>query len=253
MIVAIPKFNDVVAPCFEAARYFFLATTEARAITRSAIVACSGCEGFGRIQLLRDRKVEVLICNGINAFYRDVLQSMGMQVVANVSAPVKEALDDWIAGRLLPDHGDRPEIKPEESIPLDDLVCWTRELFASHGYRVKPGEDTASFPVDLVAEITCPVCDRTVRIAICCGSHMYRTDREIRELYQSARLGFDARVYVHPSSDTVERCCRQFEIELIDPNARFASRDHRVPGRIPILRNAIPGHERASAPAPEEP
>jgi len=250
VIVAIPKFGEAVAPCFEVARVFLFARIEGGQVISQKILECKGCEGFGRIQLLRDNEADVLICGGIKGFYRDLMQASGLAVVSNVSSGVTDALDSYVSGKLSHDRetGETVEvIEPEGDIPLEDLVCWTHELFAAHGYRVRPGAELAPFPVDLVAEIECPVCHKPIRVAICCGAHTYRPDQEVKLLHRAAASGYHARAYVRSSTPQVARCCREYEIELIDPDASFASCDHPVEGRIPILQSVIRGHEAASA------
>lgn len=252
MIVAIPKFGEAVAPCFEVARIFLFARIEGGQIISRKILECKGCEGFGRIQLLRDNEANVLICGGIKGFYRDLLQASGLAVISNVSSGVTDALGEYIAGGLAADREVEEPVDPEAEIPLEDLVCWTQELFSAHGYRVSPGSDLAPFPVDLVAEIECPICHKPVRVAICCGAHTYRPEQEVKLLHRAAASGYHARAYVRSSTPQIARCCREYEIELIDPDAGFASCDHPVQGRIPVLQSLVRGHEAASVGATDK-
>jgi predicted Fe-Mo cluster-binding NifX family protein len=246
--VAIPRFRDIVAPCFEVARYFLIARVEAGQVLSRETIQCSGCKGFGRVALLRDQQVDLLICSGIKGFYRDMLKSIGVETVADFSGTVDEILAAYLEGKVAPISDSPAPMVTERPIPLEDLICWTRELFTSHGYTIHPGEEKASFPVDLVAEIKCPVCQKPVRVAICCGAHAYRRDQEIRELNNSARADFHARVYVHPASEQIAQYCREYGIELLDPNAGYAHTDHPVTDRIPILQGVVVGHEEASGP-----
>ena len=246
MKVALPVFNDTVAPCFEVARRFLLASIQGREVVSEEVVVCRGCEGFGRVQLIRDHKVAVLICNGVKAFYRDLLQAAGVDVIAGVSSTASEALSSFCTGQLALPSKDIPPVDLTGDIPLEDLICWTHELFSAHGYKVELGAETAPFPIDMIAEIACPVCHRQVRVAVCCGAHAYRPDQEIQALHLAAAAGYSARVYVHTGSPDIELLCNQYGIELIDPDARFARRDHPDADHIPVLQQMIPGHERAS-------
>lgn len=247
MNVAIPKFGETVAPCFEVARVFSITRLENSATIEERTIECDGCEGFGRVKLIRDKKVDVVICGGIKGFYRDLLTAAGVTVIDNVTGDAHEALVNFIDGHLRPRSNEPEEVLFDGRIPLEDLVCWTRELFTAHGYRVTPGAEVASFPIDLVAEIACPVCGKSIRVAICCGAHTYRPDQEIQQFHQSASRDFNARVYVGSSSTQVRMLCNQYGIELIDPDARFASCDHPVSNAIPILQTKVAGHEAASA------
>lgn len=245
MVVAIPQFYDAVAPCFEAAKAFLIVRLD-QGVTRSReVVECGGCEGFGRIQMLRDHRVGVLICNGIKGFYRDLLQAAGVLVVSHVSADVSSALADFLDGHLTADDTTTEPVDLRENIPLPDLICWTRELFTVHGYRVMPGEDIASFPIDLVAELDCPLCGKLIRVAICCGAHTYRPNREIELLHLAAASGYHARVYVRSATPRIEQCCRDYAVDLIDPDAKMFNRDRRIKGRIPLLQSVVAGHEAA--------
>ncbi len=244
-IVAIPTFQDAVAPCFEAARSFALARISQGNLRSVRLADCSGCEGFGRVQLLRDVRTTVLICNGIKAFYRDLLQAAGITVVSHVSADVSDALRDFLHGQLV---ADAPAVDPVDlwdSIPLEDLMCWTQELFTSNGYTVSRAPNFAPFPIDMIAEIRCPGCGKPIRVAICCGAHMYRADQEIQLFHRNSAASFNARVYVRPATQSVARQCQEFGIDLIDPDdSRFAA--DRDSGRtIPLLRAPVAGHEAA--------
>ena len=244
LIVAIPVFGDEVAPCFEAARNFLIARIADGAVRSTRMVECRGCEGFGRVQLLRESRANVLVCNGIKHFYRDLLQAAGLLVVSHVSASAVGALEDFLSGRLTADADTAEPVDLQDEIPLADLICWTEELFTAHGYAVRKAIEVAPFPIDLVAEIECPVCGKPVRVAICCGAHMYRPEQEIQLFHLHAAHGYHARVYVHPASEQIMRQCRDYAIELIDPDSREFSRDHPVADRIPLLRTAV-GHEGA--------
>lgn len=244
MIVAIPTFDGFVAPCFEAARTFVLARVESASIVAKEIVECSGCEGFGRVQLLRERQVTVLICSGIKAFYRDLLRASGVAVVLNIAGDIETALNDFVAGKSPVGPPKESPVALDDDAPLADLVCWSKDLFATNGYTVVPGDDRAPFPIDLVAEIACPRCGRPVRVAICCGAHMYRTDREIQLLHQVGH-DFHACVYVRTGDPEIERLCRRYGIELIDPDGETKPR-RRSAKRIPVLLGAVRDHEEAS-------
>ncbi len=251
MTVAIPRFNDLVAPRFEVARYFVIARIDAAGKIERETVQCSGCVGLGRVQLLIDQRVDALICGGIRRVYRDLLSSRGIDVIDHAVGTVDTALDAYLRNDLQKEEESVSCLDQGPRIPLEDLICWTKELFTEHGYAVHDAADRALFPVDLVAEIKCPVCNKPLRIAICCGAHAYRCDQEIQQLHQVAGPDFHARVYVHPTTAQAQRCCLDYDIELLDPNRRFTACERPGSHRLPILQNAIPGHERAFARAPE--
>ena len=249
MIVAVPTFFDeAIAPRFEVARRFLISRWEGKKELSTQLIECSGCEGFGRVRLLREHGVDVLICNGIKSFYQDILVSSGITVIPNVSLPAHEALRQFAAGQLQPEAVSAADSSALlDKIPHEDLVCWAKELFEAHGYRVSMAEDQAPFPIDLVAEISCPVCRKPVRVAICCGSHTYKSDQEIKELHRVAVADYHAQVYVHPGTPSIQTCCRQYGIELIDPDAELAGPKCLTGSAIPVLRGPVSGHDQASA------
>lgn len=244
MKIAIPKFDSKVAPCFETASYFFVAEIENGQEVWSQIVSCAGCEGYGRVRLLRDNKIDLIICNGIKNFYQDLLESSGIAVIPETTSDIKIVFEKFLTGEL---KHEKP--KPDLTslgcdIPHEDLVCWAREFFENHGYQVEKTTRGQPFPIDLIAEIQCPVCCKKIKVAICCGAHTYRIDREIREFHFVAPTHFDSQVYVYPGRSDVEKYCQDYGIELIDPDADLEHQSEQGQNLIPILQNPINGHEK---------
>ena len=243
MIIAIPRYDNIVAPCFEVAGTFLLAEIENGRTVSIKVEQCAGCEGFGRIRFLQDKNVKLLICNGIKNFYKDLLVTAGMTVIKDVSMPVEEALEKYTSGRLIEDEGQTPLYYVDSEIPVDDILCWTRDFFRANGYEVVSGEDIAPFPIDLVARLTCPLCGKPIRVAICCGAHSYRVDQEILAFHRAAVTDFHAQVYVHPSLPDLKKHCEEFGIELLDPLDE--SFERTADYHIPILKKPVSGHEQA--------
>lgn len=242
--IAIPQLNDSVAPRFEAARRFRIAIAERGRIRNSTTLECGGSEGYERVRMLQIHRVDVLICNGINGAYRDMLTGSGMTVASNVSGLIAHALQRFLEGKLLPElafEGNQMERAP---VPHQDLVQTARDLFERHGYRVKPGPGQDAFLIDLVAEIACPECGRPVTVAICCGSHTYRADKEIVEFHHATPSGYHARVYVCPASRAILNCCREYGVQLVTPDLTDLE-EVDPPSKIPLLRGAVVDHERA--------
>ena len=244
MKLAITKFKDAVGPRFETASSFAIFSLKNREVSGRETVNCSGCEGFGRVRILRDQKIDVLICGGIKSFYRDMLRSLGLAVIDDISDSIESALKRFRSGDLKPmEESICSQVTPE--IPHEDLVCWAKELFISHGYRVEINQDDFAFPVDLIARVNCPVCGQTVEVAICCGAHIYRPEQEIREFHHALSSRFKAMVYVNFGNPKIRECCDNYGIELIDAGRESSNRDEPVGNGIPLLRNRISGHEAA--------
>ncbi|MCP4631814.1 MAG: hypothetical protein GY855_02730, partial [candidate division Zixibacteria bacterium] len=218
MIVAIPVFNNDVAPCFEAASLILLNHIYNQLVETSQIEKLSGCEGISRVRFLREKKVNVLICNGIKGFYRDLLKSDGISVIPDIGTTVEKAIEDFLTGKLHVEEPKQEFLAPWHEIPHEDLVCWSRDLFAHSGYKITPGDSQPAQLVDFIAEMECPVCGKSIRIAVCCGSQTYRIDKEIGRFYHTTLRQYHAQVYVHPFTDEAKEKCSEYGIELIDPN-----------------------------------
>jgi len=245
MKIAIPTYGDNIAPCFEAAGFFTLVSTNDNIPVSSKPITCSGREGYNRVRLLQVHSVEVLLCNGIKGFYRDMLTGSGITVIQGVSGPAASVLAEFLNGELKAESHDADEISEPCEISHEELVEWTADYFGSCGYRISsgPGEDAGL--VDLVAEMSCPLCGKPVRIAICCGAHTYRANLEIREFHHATLSGFNARVYVRPGDPAIANCCREFGIEFIDPKNALPNGKICTEQPIPALIGPVIGHERA--------
>jgi len=57
-------------------------------------------EPFDRIRLLRDQKVDTVICGGMQAFHEDMLKAAGFEVISWVSGLVDDLLALYIQGEL---------------------------------------------------------------------------------------------------------------------------------------------------------
>jgi len=243
--VAIPILDEALAPCFEVARFFMICDISDPKEITTRIEKCVGCEGFGRVRFLQENDVSVLICNGIKSFYRDLLITSGIRVISNISLSANDALISFLANELKFDESAialSPVLNP---IPRDDLVCWARELFSSNGYRISEIEGPSHSLIDFVAEINCPVCGKLIRIAACCGAHTYNFAQEIKHFHYSTSANYQARVYIYAANSELVQTCREYDVELIDPEAEDDFMDKPAIGRIPILRNPVQGHEKA--------
>ncbi len=243
--VAIPQFGDSVAPRFEAANNFAIVTIEESEIVSSVTVASTESEGYRRLRMLQIHGVGVLICNGIKASYLDMLTASGITVYPEVSMTVAEALSRLIEGKLVAEVKQLDESAEVSTLPHDELVDSARTLFVNNGYEVAAGPGQDAFLIDLVAQISCPVCKRPVRVAICCGAHTYRPAQEITEFLRATSTGYNARVYVCPSQPAVVACCHEFGIQLIDPDPRAQVETDDPDSIIPLLKGRITDHGQA--------
>jgi predicted Fe-Mo cluster-binding NifX family protein len=244
--VAVPRFDQAIAPCFEAAGHFLIATVENGKVVSAEVAHCAGPEGYRRVRLLQIHRADMVVCNGIKGCYRDMLAGSGVTVIANVTGLADEALNRLAGGELSPELTARDEVANYPAIPHQELVARARTLFENGGYTVTAGPEQASFLVDLLAETKCPVCSRPVRVAICCGAHTYRPTQEIVEFHHATPSGYDARVYFCPASPAASQCCQEYGIELIEPDMPGMELKQKPANKLPILRGRVAGHERAS-------
>lgn len=251
-IVAIPVLDNDVAPCFEVAHRFVLVEIKDGIRDQEAVQRCSGCEGYGPVKFLLANRVNILICNGIKLFYKDLLNISGIEVISDIADSVENALEAYLSGSFARQAKVSDSAESGSEIPHGDLVCWARELFESNGYTVfhKPGH--LPFLIDLVAEIPCPLCRKNIRVGICCGAHTYRVANEIIEFHHIAPNEFNAKVYVYPSNPGICKTCGEYGIELIDPNAEDKYVYRKTAEKIPVLRNPVAGHEKACMSLSEE-
>ncbi len=244
--IAIPYMGEIIAPRFEAASSFLILTLEDGHQVAEQQVACSGPEGYRRVRSLQIHSVGTLICNGIKRSYRDMLVASGVAVIDQVTGPIRPAIEAYISGKLKAATPTTDTFTTSCAIPHRTLVVWVRELFEQHGYHVESGPGQDAFLVDLVASITCPVCGRIVKVAICCGAHTYNSTQEIVEFHHTTSSEFDARVYVCPANDTIVKYCREYGIELLNPESTDTQTAVHEANKLPILKGPVRNHEKAS-------
>ncbi len=241
MNVAIPVLNNRVAPCFEAASVIALVEVDGKKIRSEKYIQCEAKEGFRRIRLLRLYNVDVLICNGIKSFYRDLLSSIGVRVVADAIGTVAEVLEEFLGDRISPKEPELPGQVQTHGVNLNDLISWSRAHFENNGFEVKKGPGLDSFLIDLVAERSCPLCAKKIRVAICCGVHTYSTELEIEEFNYCAKSEYNARVFIYPGDEKIAQKCHAFGIEHLVPFGEQTIKDSPE-DIIPVLKLPVEGH-----------
>ena len=83
--IAIPRFGESVAPCFEySATVALFLVADGRVIEQRDFVLQSRRE-LDRVRLLRDQKVDTLICGGVQDRFEDLIRANGIRVVSWVS------------------------------------------------------------------------------------------------------------------------------------------------------------------------
>ncbi len=135
MTVAVPVFDNRVAPTFAHADRILLARTVARESVRLGELNAEGMTESERIALLEERKVAILVCGGIDYDLMLELQGRGILVINNVIGDVDEVLGQLAAGQLTAGYGILP--KPAES-KASTTTCRTRAVTrrASKGIEI---------------------------------------------------------------------------------------------------------------------
>jgi predicted Fe-Mo cluster-binding NifX family protein len=105
MRVAIPRFGEEVAPCFEYSATIAIFTLRGGKVIEQKDFALQSQEALDRVRLLRDQGVDTLICGGMQECFEDLVRANGIQVISWVSGNVDELLERFLAGRLVAGSG----------------------------------------------------------------------------------------------------------------------------------------------------
>ena len=105
MKIAIPRFGERVAPCFEYSATIAVFEIRKKRIVGQTDFTLQSTNSFDRLRLLKDQGVEVLICGGIQDRFEDMVKANGIQVVSWVSGDVESLLSQFLEGRLTPGTG----------------------------------------------------------------------------------------------------------------------------------------------------
>jgi len=100
--IAIPRMGETVAPCFEYCCTMAIYTTSGRHILDQIDFPIRSREPLDRVRLLRDQKVETLICGGMQDVFEKMLRGSGFEVISWVAGSVEDLLDMYLRGRLVP-------------------------------------------------------------------------------------------------------------------------------------------------------
>jgi predicted Fe-Mo cluster-binding NifX family protein len=106
--VAIPRYGERVAPCFEYSATIAIFVTRKKWIVEQKDFVLQSAELFDRLRLLKDQGVDVLICGGIQDRFEDMVKANDIKVVSWVSGDVESLLEQFLDGRLIPESG-RPK------------------------------------------------------------------------------------------------------------------------------------------------
>ncbi len=100
MKIAIPRFSDDIAPCFEHTAMISLFTIKGNTVVHQVDFPLRSRDPLDRVRLLRDQEVELVICGGVQNVYENLLRASGIDVVSWVTGTVDGLLKDYLEGRL---------------------------------------------------------------------------------------------------------------------------------------------------------
>ena len=100
MKVAIPRFGESVAPCFEYSATIAIFVIKARQVVDQSDFTLQSQDPLDRVRLLRDQGVNTLICGGLQDRFEDLVEANRIRVISWVSGSVDELLRLFIEGRL---------------------------------------------------------------------------------------------------------------------------------------------------------
>ncbi len=243
--IAIACFGEEIAPCFAATRRFLIWELGSDSKINSGELTTSEIGGLARIRLLKQAGIDVLICNGIGEQARQLLETDGIHVVETIVGSLSDALYGYLAGKI-PDSRISKTVEPFQLQPhTTALLEWTVELFSSFGWTIELFTQSEAYPIDFKAVIQCPLCGKSVQVAVCCGAHSYNIESEIQEFGHVTAREFDARIYVHQAASYIINWCRDYEIELLDP-ASFTISTNKTTDKdmFPPLKERIKNHPK---------
>lgn len=100
MRVAIPRYEEQVAPCFDYTVTIVIYTVKDGSIADKTEYTISSQWVVDRVRLLRDQNVDVLICGGIQDRFEDMVRANGIEVISWVEGNVEELLHRFLKDNL---------------------------------------------------------------------------------------------------------------------------------------------------------
>ena len=102
MKVGIPRMGERVAPCLEHCAVMAIVTVERGQVVDQCDFPLRSRDPFDRVRLLRDQRVDTIICGGVQGVYEAALRASGIRVISWVSGSVDELLALYLRGALAP-------------------------------------------------------------------------------------------------------------------------------------------------------
>lgn len=98
--VAITVWQDRISPVFESCSQYLVVDCSRQKICRQVRHDCSGCDQLGRILILVEQKVTVLLCGAITVTQVNILQAHGIQIIPFRAGTIENVLKAYLLGKL---------------------------------------------------------------------------------------------------------------------------------------------------------
>ncbi len=100
--VAIPRFGETVAPCFEYSATVAIFTIENDQVIAETDFTLQSQRALDRVRLLRDQGVDTLICGGVQDKIQDLMEAQGIRVISWVKGEVENLIEQFLRDELRP-------------------------------------------------------------------------------------------------------------------------------------------------------
>jgi predicted Fe-Mo cluster-binding NifX family protein len=118
--------GEYVAPCMEYCATMAIFTLEGGRVVEQTDFPMRSRDPFDRVRLLRDQRVDTVICGGVQDVYEDALRASGITVISWVSGAADDLLELFLRGRLtagptapaMPRVAPVPPTRPTSATPL---------------------------------------------------------------------------------------------------------------------------------------
>ena len=207
MKIAVPMFEDEIAPCFEAAAHFSIYEILDKKIISTGYLDCIDDSPIAKVKLMQTQYVELIICSGIKKTTKEILEDFSIIVIDGIIGQISGALTSFIHLSIITNSFNYKTFKENFAKTLPEMKSNIADFFRKNSFEVYSGENFAPFPVDLIAFTRCPVCNQRISTAICIGAHTFSPEKEISEFYFVAFRNFDVLIYVHENTPEIKRIC----------------------------------------------
>jgi predicted Fe-Mo cluster-binding NifX family protein len=92
--------GETVAPCFEYCATMAIFNVAESGVVEQVDFPLKSREPFDRVRLLKDQRVDTVICGGMQSFYEELLKASGFEVISWVEGFVDDLLALYIKGEL---------------------------------------------------------------------------------------------------------------------------------------------------------